>query len=243
MAYNSPSSIGDIFRRPNGVTPYSLSGLRPINFNVYDLDINRIVATEYYRSLLRLKYGEAYDFVLWGPGVDSLGRLTSEIVDKFNETGYGGFAFFEIPTQANIDTAFSFIEDLVFVTLVKRESPHYEYPWYYEYRIAPYSTVDRFEFNSKQIQNLKYLGSKISGTAINVDSVETSDGGPVVKVSKVNQNQIVFSNNNITTAQANVSGLPIRQLTARTGTSAGSSNIGTGQTTNPPSGGGTSELE
>lgn len=235
MAYNSQSSIADAFRN------YRFVGAPPYTYIVTDDDTNRDDATRFYRQLLTLKYGEAYDFILWGPGVDDRGRLTGDVINKFNQTGYGNIAFIEVTTSSDIATAFSFINDLVFVTLLKKESPRYVYPWYYEYRIPPYSTIDRYEFNPIQIQNLKFKGSKITGTAINVDSSQTTDGGPVVKVTKVNQNQIVFSNNNITTARANVSGLPVRQLTARTGTSAGSTNTGTGQTTNPPSGG-TSEI-
>lgn len=243
IPYTSPRSIVREFER--NPDPSSV----PFNYTTYDTGANRIAATNTLRNLLTLKYGKGASFILTGPGVEQVdGFLMDDLFDQFNTTSVTGQSgglqnLSSAPNATQLQDAFNAITSQVYVTVLYPEQPRYEYPVYYEYRIAPYSTVDRFEFNSKQIQNLKYLGSKISGTAINVDSVETSDGGPVVKVSKVNQNQIVFSNNNITTAQANVSGLPIRQLTARTGTSAGSTNLGTGQTTNSPSGGGTSELE
>ena len=229
--YNSARSIVREFEVNRGTSV-------PINYTTFDTEINRTNATFNFLQLLRLKYGSAASFILSGPGVDSNGLLTDDLFDQFNATLVG---ITPPPSSAQIQTAFNNITSQVYVTVLYPEQPRYEYPWYYEYRIAPYSTVDRYEFNPIQIQNLKFKGSKITGTAINVDSSQTTDGGPVVKVTKVNQNQIVFSNNNITTAKANVSGLPVRQLTARTGTSVGSTNTGTGQTTNPPSGG-TSEI-
>jgi hypothetical protein len=55
-------------------------------------------------------------------------------------------------------------------------------------------------------ENSRYNGSKLSGNAINVDSVYTIDGGPVVKVTSVNPNQLVFSSNQITTVDQAVTG-------------------------------------
>lgn len=55
-----------------------------------------------------------------------------------------------------------------------------------------------FAYSTGQL-NLYYNGSKLSGAGINVDSTETVDGGPVVKITQVNPNQLVFSNNQITT--------------------------------------------
>ena len=55
-------------------------------------------------------------------------------------------------------------------------------------------------------ENLKWNGSKLTGPAVNVDSPNTVDGGPVVKVTAVNPNQIVFANNQVTTINQSVTG-------------------------------------
>ena len=47
--------------------------------------------------------------------------------------------------------------------------------------------------------NLKWAGSKLTGPGINIDTPNTIDGGPVVKITQVNPNQIVFANNQVTT--------------------------------------------
>ena len=102
------------------------------------------------------------------------------------------------------------------VSFIKTENPRYEYPYgYFDYRIPPYDITDRHEFNPLSIQRLKYIGCKLTASSINANSTSTIDGGPVVKITRVNQNQIVFSNNTVTTARANTSGLPVRQLTSR----------------------------
>lgn len=54
--------------------------------------------------------------------------------------------------------------------------------------------------------NLRWNGCKLTGAGINIDSPNTVDGGPVVKVTKVNPNQIVFANNQVTTLKKSVSG-------------------------------------
>jgi hypothetical protein len=60
--------------------------------------------------------------------------------------------------------------------------------------------------------NSKFNGSKLSGAGINIDSPSTVDGGPVVKVIKTNPNQIVFSNNQITTIDQSVTGVQSKSL-------------------------------
>jgi hypothetical protein len=120
------------------------------------------------------------------------------------------------------------------ISFVKNENPRLIYPWYIEYRIRPYDITDRFEFNPLGLKNLKFNGCKLNGTSINANSTETTDGGPVVKITAVNQNQIVFSNNNITTARSNTSGLPVRQLTSRD-FSAGTGRVSETQTPAPSS--------
>ena len=46
-------------------------------------------------------------------------------------------------------------------------------------------------------QNIKFNGSKLTGTDINVDSPDTIDGKPVVTVIIVNPNKLVYANNRI----------------------------------------------
>lgn len=61
-------------------------------------------------------------------------------------------------------------------------------------------------------QNIKFGGSKISGNAINSNSTQTIDGGPVVKVTKVNPNKIVFANNQVTTINKSVTGKKLKSI-------------------------------
>ena len=60
--------------------------------------------------------------------------------------------------------------------------------------------------------NSRYNGSKLTGPGINIDSPSTVDGGPVVKVKRVSPNQIVFSNNQITTVDQSTTGVRSRTL-------------------------------
>lgn len=62
------------------------------------------------------------------------------------------------------------------------------------------------------LNNLKYNGCKLSGPGINVNTANTIDGGPVVKVTQVNPNQIVFANNQVTTIDQSVTGVKKRTL-------------------------------
>lgn len=181
-------------------------------FNTYgDTIQGRTVATQVLRNLLRLFYGEAYDYIIYGNSVEN-GLITKAFVDRYNFLiSAAGGSLSNSQAIAQIEASGS-----VNITFVTPENPSYQYPWYYEYRVPPFNTLDRFTFNPLGVQNHKYNGSKLSGDDINIDSTETVDGGPVVKITKVNQNQIVFSNNNITTARSNTSGLPARQLTSRT---------------------------
>jgi hypothetical protein len=54
--------------------------------------------------------------------------------------------------------------------------------------------------------NARRDGSKLVGSAINANSTQTVDGGPVVKVTKVNPNQVVFAGNQLTTIDRATSG-------------------------------------
>ena len=60
--------------------------------------------------------------------------------------------------------------------------------------------------------NARYAGCKLTGTAINANSNATVDGGPVVKVTKVNPNKIVFANNQITTIDEAVIGIKKKSI-------------------------------
>lgn len=61
-------------------------------------------------------------------------------------------------------------------------------------------------------ENSKWNGSKLVGSAINVNSPNTIDGGPVVKVTTVNPNAIVFANNQVTTIDQSVSGIKKKSI-------------------------------
>ena len=76
------------------------------------------------------------------------------------------------------------------------------------------SSVYLYKINKAQVntffgtghENARWNGSKLVGDAINVDSPNTVDGGPVVKVTAVNPNQIIFANNQVTTINKSVTG-------------------------------------
>jgi hypothetical protein len=181
-------------------------------FNKYgDTTIGRQKATQKLKDILRFFYGSGYEFRFYGTAVDSNGYITKYLVDQYASLSNS-------IVNNNTNDAMKTIESNGYLNIVflKTENPKYEYPYgYVEYRIAPYETTDRHLLLPLGLQNLKFHGCKLNGTGINANSTETTDGGPVVKVTLVNQNQIVFSNNNITTARSNTSGLPVRQLTSK----------------------------
>lgn len=191
-----------------------------------DTQLGRETATRYLRSILKFYYGEAYEYRFYGNSVDQNGNITYDFIYWFNYL-VDSKGLTDQNALAQIESSGS-----VNITFLLKENPRYDYPVYYDYRIRPYSVIDRHEFIPMALQNLKFKGSKIKGTNINANSTETTDGGPVVKITSVNQNQIVFSNNNITTARANTSGLPVRQITSRN-ISAGSGRISEQQTNIP----------
>lgn len=67
----------------------------------------------------------------------------------------------------------------------------------------PYSSSLRIaDINSNTSRgyiNITRNGSKLSGTARNINSLETCDGGPVVKVTDVNPQQMIYTNGQVTT--------------------------------------------
>ena len=67
----------------------------------------------------------------------------------------------------------------------------------------PYSSSYSFAEVNRETsagwRNARYVGCKLTATAINVNSAQTVDGGPVVKVTKVNPNKIIFANGQLTT--------------------------------------------
>jgi len=71
------------------------------------------------------------------------------------------------------------------------------------YRLNYSQTQD---FIPRGTQNHRYLGSKLTASAVNVDTPVTIDGGPVVKITEVNPNKLVFSSNQLTTIDKTVSG-------------------------------------
>ena len=195
----------------------------------------RELATQKFREILKFWFGSAYTFNFYGNAVDLNGYITKPLYDVFQAIN----GTFDPSPNDGIYTrnAIAAVEsqNLLNIVFLKDINPSYQYPYgYVEYRISPYNTTDRFEFNPLGLKNLKFNGCKLSGTSINANSTETTDGGPVVKITVVNQNQIVFSNNNITTARANTSGLPVRQLTSRD-FSAGTGRVSEIQTATPSS--------
>jgi hypothetical protein len=69
--------------------------------------------------------------------------------------------------------------------------------------------------------NQTYGGAKLTGPAVNVNSNQTVDGGPVVKITKVNPNQLTFADKQITTIDQTISGIKTRKVTDSTNTNIG----------------------
>ena len=87
------------------------------------------------------------------------------------------------------------------------------------------------KFQGTGYKNARFNGSKLIAADINVKSTQTIDGGPVVKVTQVNPNQIVFANNQLTTLdRANTSDLialsPLTSNVAVSSTAASSRGAG-----------------
>ena len=214
----------------SGFTPPAIrtGGAIYLVFQTYgDSASGRQLATQTLSNILRFYYGDGYEYRYYGTSVDSNGYITKAFVDRYNYlTDTAGKTASQAIAQIQASGS-------VNVSFIKPENPRYQYPYgYVEYRIKPYDTIDRFEFNPTGLKNLKFNGCKLTGTSINANSTETTDGGPVVKITVVNQNQIVFSNNNITTARSNTSGLPVRQLTSKD-FSAGTGRVSETQTAAP----------
>ena len=72
---------------------------------------------------------------------------------------------------------------------------------------SSYSFADVNRETSAGWRNARYAGCKLSATAVNVNSAQTVDGGPVVKVTKVNPNKIVFANGQLTTINEATTGI------------------------------------
>ena len=103
------------------------------------------------------------------------------------------------------------------VILNSRLSPHLQMvgDYYYSsslsaslglYYSSSLTAADITRTNGGGYYNARYNGCKLIGSAINVDSANTIDGGPVVKVTVVSPNQLVFANNQITTLDKSVTG-------------------------------------
>ncbi len=74
--------------------------------------------------------------------------------------------------------------------------------------LVPYGATGSLgdKFQGTGYINARRNGSKLVGSAINANSTQTVDGGPVVKVTKVNPNQVVFAGNQLTTIDRATSG-------------------------------------
>jgi hypothetical protein len=71
--------------------------------------------------------------------------------------------------------------------------------------------------------NQTYGGAKLTGPAVNVNSTETVDGGPVVKVTRVNPNQLTFADKQLTTIDQTISGIKTRKVSSNIGDNIGGS--------------------
>jgi len=75
----------------------------------------------------------------------------------------------------------------------------------------PYSSSYSFAEVNRETsagwRNARYAGCKLTATAVNANSAQTVDGGPVVKVTKVNPNKIVFANGQLTTIDEATTGI------------------------------------
>jgi len=74
--------------------------------------------------------------------------------------------------------------------------------------LVPYGATGSLgsKFQGTGYINARFNGSKLVGSAINANSTKPVDGGPVVKVTKVNPNKIVLANNQLTTIDRATSG-------------------------------------
>ena len=84
----------------------------------------------------------------------------------------------------------------------------YEYVTSYSSSLITYPVTASLgtKFQGTGYENARLNGSKLVGSAVNVNSRQTIDGGPVVKVTKVNPNQVVFAGNQLTTIDRATSG-------------------------------------
>jgi hypothetical protein len=73
-----------------------------------------------------------------------------------------------------------------------------------------YAEVNNFYGTGNE--NAKWFGSKLTGAGVNINSANTVDGGPVVKITKVNPNTIVFANNQVTTVNKSISGTKTKSI-------------------------------
>lgn len=62
------------------------------------------------------------------------------------------------------------------------------------------------------ISNQRFNGSRLTGPGINVNTANTIDGGPVVRVTQVNPNRLVFANRQLTTIDQATVGLRRRSI-------------------------------
>lgn len=198
-------------RQPIKIPPVQEAGSIYKIFKQYgDTAAARKLATETLTSILTFYYGSAYEYRYYGTSVDTAtGYITKAFIDRYNYLVHDTPGLTVSEAMAQLQASGS-----VNISFISRPNPYYEGSTgvNYEKRIPPYNTKDKFLNYPKGIQNSRYRGCKLTSPGININSNDTSDKGPVVKIVKVNQSQIIFSNNNVTTATANTSGLPVRQL-------------------------------
>lgn len=125
--------------------------------------------------------------------------LSTSVVDqevKFSITNINGiYIVFYVPSP---NGGTFYIDDISVIGLFKK------------------SEIQDFQKGSMQhisSLNQTYGGAKLTGPAVNVNSPDTVDGGPVVKITKVNPNQLTFADKQITTIDQTISGIKTRKVT------------------------------
>lgn len=175
------------------------------NANITNTDINPAVAGVFdniptavlYENMTPVVAGDlsenGYGFIETYHGVNQTGNswIQNRFVGKYKLTESASY----IPMQKVL------VDSRIANNLL---TPVYFYSSAYSASVAmPYSSsfipAAINKFLGTGYDNARYNGSKLIGSAINVDSPNTVDGGPVVKVTPVNPNQLVFSSNQITT--------------------------------------------
>ena len=159
------------------------------------LEINNLTSNKLYR--LTIMFGEQFDDLM----------ITTQPI-----VGPPGFIYvIPVGTYSNklFDIEFRSTAERLLFSNLEYVPDQIEITSYTLYEIN-YADVNNF--HGLGHENSKFNGSKLVGPAVNVDTPNTVDGGPVVKVTKVNPNQIVFAGNQLTTINQSVTGVKKKSI-------------------------------